>query len=172
MGGKSHTTERSSSRFAGESSWGRIYGRSVPSPRCPAAAFERRRLPMASTDAPATETLIPAETAKILKMSESTSASPLAASQLAQQASTSPASDPKNHGAQNSAPSDLDRCAQKLRGRPFAPGQSGNPQRRPKGSRNGVTRAVEALIEGQGEALGAKALERHSRGTRACCVHY
>ncbi|MFZ2144600.1 MAG: hypothetical protein WAV78_48070, partial [Xanthobacteraceae bacterium] len=64
--------------------------------------------------------MIPAETAKILKMSESTSASPLTASQSAQQASTSPASDPKNHGAQNSAPSDLDRCAQKLRGRPFA----------------------------------------------------
>src|ERR1700693_541508 len=33
------------------------------------------RLPIASTDAPATETLIPAETAKILKMSESTGAS-------------------------------------------------------------------------------------------------
>ena len=119
---------------------------------------------MASTDAPATETLIPAETAKILKMSESTSASPLTASQSAQQASTSPASDPKNHGTQNSAPSDLDRCAQKLRGRPFAPGQSGNPQGRPKGSRNRVTRAVEALIEGQGEALGAKALEKALEG--------
>lgn len=50
---------------------------------------------MASTDAPATETLIPAETAKILKMSESTSASPLAASQSAQQASTSPALIPR-----------------------------------------------------------------------------
>jgi hypothetical protein len=115
---------------------------------------------MASTEAPVTETLIPTEMAKVPKVSEAPSASLLAASHSAQQASTSPASDPNDHGAQNPAPSDLDRCTPKLRGRPFAPGQSGNPQGRPKGSRNRVTRAVEALIEGQGEALGAKALEK------------
>ena len=50
------------------------------------------------------------------------------------------------------------------RGRPFAPGQSCNPNGRPKGSRNRVTRAVEALIDGQAEALGAKALEKALAG--------
>jgi Family of unknown function (DUF5681) len=57
-----------------------------------------------------------------------------------------------------------EQSAQKQRGRPFAPGQSGNPNGRPKGARNRVTRAVEALIDGQGEALGAKAVERALQG--------
>jgi Family of unknown function (DUF5681) len=48
-----------------------------------------------------------------------------------------------------------EQTAQKQRGRPFEPGQSGNPNGRPKGARNRVTRAIEALIDGQGEALGA-----------------
>ena len=52
-----------------------------------------------------------------------------------------------------------EQAAQK-RGRPFEPGQSGNPTGRPKGARNSVTRALEALIDGQGEALGAKAVEK------------
>jgi hypothetical protein len=56
-----------------------------------------------------------------------------------------------------------ERSAQK-RGRPFEPGQSGNPTGRPKGVRNHVTQAVEALIEGQGEALGAKAVEKALEG--------
>src|SRR5205085_9835233 len=63
---------------------------------------------------------------------------------------------------------DLDRSAehsaQKQRGRPFQPGQSGNPNGRPRGARNYVTRTVEALIEGQGEALGAKAVEKALKG--------
>jgi hypothetical protein len=54
--------------------------------------------------------------------------------------------------------------AQKPRGRPFEPGQSGNPNGRPKGARDQVTRAVEALIDGQGEALGAKAVEKALQG--------
>ena len=54
--------------------------------------------------------------------------------------------------------------AQKPRGRPFEPGQSGNPNGRPKGARNQVTRAVEALIDGQGEALAAKAVEKALQG--------
>jgi hypothetical protein len=53
---------------------------------------------------------------------------------------------------------------EKQRGRPFEPGQSGNPTGRPKGARNHVTRVVEALIEGQGEALGAKAVEKARDG--------
>ena len=61
------------------------------------------------------------------------------------------------------APS-AEQSAQKQRGRPFKPGQSGNPNGRPKGARNLVTRAVEALIDGQGEALGAKAIEKALQG--------
>jgi Family of unknown function (DUF5681) len=57
-----------------------------------------------------------------------------------------------------------DNTASKQRGRPFEPGLSGNPNGRPKGSRNRVTQAVEALIEGKGEALGAKAVEMALNG--------
>jgi Family of unknown function (DUF5681) len=57
-----------------------------------------------------------------------------------------------------------EQSAQKPWGRPFEPGQSGNPNGRLKGARNRVTRAVEALIDGQGEALGAKAVEKGSPG--------
>jgi len=57
-----------------------------------------------------------------------------------------------------------EHSAQKHRGRPFEPGQSGNPNGRPKGARNRVARAVEALIDGQGEALGAKAVEKALQG--------
>jgi hypothetical protein len=53
---------------------------------------------------------------------------------------------------------------EKQRGRPFERGQSGNPNGRPKGARNIVTRALEALFEGQAEALGAKALEKALEG--------
>lgn len=38
-------------------------------------------------------------------------------------------------------------------GRQFKPGQSGNPSGRPAGSRNATTLAVEALMEGQAEAI-------------------
>jgi Family of unknown function (DUF5681) len=57
------------------------------------------------------------------------------------------------------APPPAENTAQKQRGRPFERGQSGNPSGRPKGSRNRVTQAVEALIHGQAEALGAKAVQ-------------
>jgi hypothetical protein len=61
------------------------------------------------------------------------------------------------------APTEED-AAPRQRGRPFEPGQSGNPNGRPKGSRNRVTLAIEALIHGQGEALGAKAVEKALEG--------
>jgi len=54
--------------------------------------------------------------------------------------------------------------ATKQRGRPFKPGQSGNPSGKPKGARNKVTRAIEALLEGEGEALTAKAIELAKNG--------
>jgi hypothetical protein len=57
-----------------------------------------------------------------------------------------------------------EQSAQKQRGRPFQPGQSGNPTGRPKGARNKVTRAIEALIDGQGEAIAAKAVEKALQG--------
>ena len=44
--------------------------------------------------------------------------------------------------------------ATKTRGRPFAPGNAG----RPLGSRHKVTRAVEALLDGEAEALTRKAI--------------
>ena len=45
--------------------------------------------------------------------------------------------------------------APKTRGRPFAAGNPG----RPKGARHKITRAVEALLEGEAEALTRKAVE-------------
>jgi hypothetical protein len=45
------------------------------------------------------------------------------------------------------------------RGRPFQAGQSGNPEGRPKGSRNKATLALETLLDGQAEALTQKAIE-------------
>lgn len=50
--------------------------------------------------------------------------------------------------------------AEKTRGRPFEPG---NPGRRP-GARHKVTRAVEALLEGQHEALTQKAIDKALEG--------
>jgi hypothetical protein len=41
----------------------------------------------------------------------------------------------------------------------FRPGQSGNPAGRPRGARNKATLAVEALLEGEAEALSRKAIE-------------
>lgn len=42
---------------------------------------------------------------------------------------------------------------QRGRGRPFQRGQSGNPAGRPRGSRNSATLAVEALLDGEAEAI-------------------
>jgi Family of unknown function (DUF5681) len=53
------------------------------------------------------------------------------------------------------------------RGRQFQPGQSGNLRGRPKGSRNEVTKFIESLIEGQGEALGATAVQKALDGDSA-----
>ncbi len=41
----------------------------------------------------------------------------------------------------------------------FQKGRSGNPNGRPKGSRNAATLAVEALLDGQAEALTQKAIQ-------------
>ncbi len=49
--------------------------------------------------------------------------------------------------------------ASKQRGRPFRKGQSGNPDGKPKGTRNRATLAAEALLDGEAEALTRRAVE-------------
>ncbi|MCJ2009894.1 DUF5681 domain-containing protein [Methylobacterium sp. J-092] len=44
-------------------------------------------------------------------------------------------------------------------GKPFEQGQSGNPAGRPKGARHRTTLAMEALLDGEAEALTRKAIE-------------
>ncbi len=57
--------------------------------------------------------------------------------------------------------------AVKARGRPFEPGQSGNPSGRPKGARNKTTIAVEALLDNEAEALTHKVIELALAGNMA-----
>jgi hypothetical protein len=46
----------------------------------------------------------------------------------------------------------------------FQPGQSGNPNGRPHGSRNKTTRAIEALLDGEAESITRKAIELAKSG--------
>jgi hypothetical protein len=55
----------------------------------------------------------------------------------------------------------------KQRGRPFQKGQSGNPDGRPKGSRNATTLALETLLDGQATALTQKAIDLALTGDMA-----
>jgi hypothetical protein len=50
------------------------------------------------------------------------------------------------------------------RGKPFAPGVSGNVNGRPPGSRNRATVVCEALLSGEAEAIVAKAIELAKAG--------
>jgi hypothetical protein len=52
----------------------------------------------------------------------------------------------------------------KQRGKPFRPGQSGNPSGRPTGSRNKATLAIDALLDGEAEGLTRKAIELAKSG--------
>jgi uncharacterized protein DUF5681 len=66
------------------------------------------------------------------------------------------------------APSGSEEKTAKIqRGRPFKSGKSGNPLGRPKGSRNKTTMAVEALLEGDGEGIARKAVEKALQGDMA-----
>ena len=60
-----------------------------------------------------------------------------------------------------------ENTARQQRGRPFQPGQSGNPSGRPKGSRNTTTLAVEALLDGEAETLTRKAIDLGKGGDLA-----
>ena len=53
---------------------------------------------------------------------------------------------------------------EKIQGTKFAPGQSGNPAGKPKGARNKTTLAIEALLEGEADALTRKAIEMAKDG--------
>jgi hypothetical protein len=57
-----------------------------------------------------------------------------------------------------------DNTAPKQRGAPFRPGQSGNPSGRPPGSRNKTTLAIEAMLDGEAEAIARKAIELAKAG--------
>ena len=54
--------------------------------------------------------------------------------------------------------------ADSQRGRPFSPGESGNPGGRPRGSLNKATLAAQALFEGDAEALSGDLLRRAKNG--------
>ena len=49
-------------------------------------------------------------------------------------------------------------------GKPFSEGQSGNPAGRPRGSRNRSTQALEAILDGEAEALTRRAIEMALEG--------
>src|SRR5262249_30249825 len=55
-------------------------------------------------------------------------------------------------------------AAPDIRGRPFRPGQSGNPAGRPKGARNRASLLLQALLEGEAEAVGRKLIELAKQG--------
>ena len=60
---------------------------------------------------------------------------------------------------------DADNTAKQQQvGVPFKSGQSGNPAGRPKGTRNKTTLAVEALLDGEAEAITRKAIEKAKDG--------
>jgi len=52
----------------------------------------------------------------------------------------------------------------KMQGSKFQPGKSGNPAGKPKGARNKTTLAIEALLEGDAEAIAHKAIEMAKGG--------
>ena len=57
------------------------------------------------------------------------------------------------------------------RGRPFEPGQSGNPLGRPKGSRNKTTLLAESLLDDQSEPIIRKVIEKALQGDFSRLAH-
>ena len=56
-------------------------------------------------------------------------------------------------------PNSAENTAPKQRGRPFKPGESGNPSGRPKGARNHATVLAAAMLDGQAEAIIRKLID-------------
>ena len=56
-----------------------------------------------------------------------------------------------------------ENTAKKQRGRPYKAGRSGNPEGRPRGSRNKATMAVEALLDGEAKARASSSARCASR---------
>jgi hypothetical protein len=61
------------------------------------------------------------------------------------------------------AKTDKEQTPKPRKGR-FAPGQSGNPDGRPAGSRNKATLAIDALLDGEAAALTRKAITLAKKG--------
>jgi hypothetical protein len=59
---------------------------------------------------------------------------------------------------------DAENAARKQRGRPFRKGRSGNPSGEAKGTRHKATMAVQALLEGEAEALTRKCIDLAKAG--------
>ena len=57
-----------------------------------------------------------------------------------------------------------DKTAKKQRGKPFEQGKSGNPNGRPKGSRNKTTMAMLELLNEEAEAITRKVIDRAKKG--------
>jgi len=57
-----------------------------------------------------------------------------------------------------------ENTAAKQRGRPFEPGKSGNPNGRPKGSRNYATLLAEELLDGEAETITRKLIDKALEG--------
>src|SRR5262245_43093022 len=74
---------------------------------------------------------------------------------------------PTSGDAVESPPPSAENTAKKQRGRPFKAGRSGNPEGRPRGSRNKATMAVEALLDGEANAIARKAVEKALEGDMA-----
>lgn len=61
-------------------------------------------------------------------------------------------------------------AARKQRGKPFAPGQSGNPRGKPKGARNITARALDELAAGSGERIVRRLIARASKSDAAAAA--
>lgn len=61
-----------------------------------------------------------------------------------------------------------DKTGARTGGKRWEPGQSGNPEGRPKGSRNKVTLFAEALLEGEASAIIRRLIDGALQGDPAC----
>lgn len=65
--------------------------------------------------------------------------------------------------------SEAENTGEKQRGKPFQPGQSGNPQGRPRGALNKTTLALRAIMAEQAEAVIETLINQALAGDVAAC---